>query len=233
MKPSGLRTAARRLGIILLAVLGAGMATAHAPSAARQATGGTVPTRVIDGDTVQAGSEIHQLAGIDAPELGQRCLNNGSLYACGLEASFALRKMIGIMPVACTRQAGGGDGVECSGGAGNLGLLLVQQGFAVAQPGAAPAYLEAQRVAKDSKLGIWRGDFVPSVRWRQGDRLEAERQAPTPCPVKGAVEQSGRKVYLVPTDGIYDKVTPDLEAGGRLFCSDEEARDAGFVRPAS
>ncbi|UEM23769.1 thermonuclease family protein [Skermanella mucosa] len=216
----------------MLTALSVGAAARHSPALDRQASEGTVPTEVIDGDTVQAGSEVYELAGIDAPELGQRCLNSASLYACGQEASFALRKMIGITAVSCTRQPDG-DGVECAGSAGNLGLLLVKQGFAVARPGAAPAYLEAQRVAKDSKLGIWRGDFVPSVRWRQGDRLEAERQSPAPCPVKAAVEQSGRKVYLVPTDSVYDKVTPDQEAGGRLFCSDEEARAAGFERPAS
>ncbi|WP_158045195.1 thermonuclease family protein [Skermanella pratensis] len=232
MKPSGIGIAAQVLGIVATATLAIAVAAGQAPSAARQVSEGSVPTRVIDGDTVQAGMEVQQLAGIDAPELGQRCLNNGSLYACGLESSFALRKMIGITPVSCTRQPEG-DGVECTGSGGNLGLLLVQQGFAVAQPGAPPAYLEAQRVAKDSKLGIWRGDFIPSVRWRQGDRLEAERQSPVPCPVKAAVEQSGRKIYLVPTDGVYDKVTPDPETGGRLFCSDEDARAAGFERPLS
>lgn len=232
MNPSRSRAGARPCGIVLLTLLSIGIVAGHAPSAARQASESRIPTRVIDGDTVQLGSEVRELAGIDAPELGQRCLNNGALYACGLEASFALRKMIGIMPVSCTRRPDGDD-VECTGGAGNLGLMLVQQGFAVARPGAPPAYLEAQRVAKDSKLGIWRGDFVPSVRWRQGDRLEAERKSPVPCPVKAAVEQSGRRIYLVPTDGVYDKVTPDPEAGGRLFCTDEEARAAGFERPAS
>ena len=117
------------------------------------------------------------------------------------------------------------------GAAGDLALLMVEQGAAVAKPGAPPAYLEAQKATKDSRLGLWRGDFVPFPNWRAGERLDVERSQKTPCPVKGVVEDDGRKVYLVPTDAVYPKVTVTPEAGGRLFCSDEEARTAGFERP--
>jgi endonuclease YncB( thermonuclease family) len=211
------------------------LAVAHRiPTAAGEGTGEPTKVHVIDGDTVEIGPDTRQLEGIDAPELGQRCLNGTSLYQCGMEATFALRKLIGVMPITCGQPNADGES-ECVSKAGNVGLMLVQQGAAVARPGAPAAYLDAQRTARAGSLGLWRGDFTAPSKWRQGERLDAEKQAEMPCPVKGVEEPSGRKVYLVPTDAEFDKVTPDPTGGPgstvRLFCSDEEARAAGFVRP--
>jgi len=222
-----------RAGIVAAGVALCFFATAHGTLAAAEAESREPTiTHVIDGDTVEIGPETRQLAGIDAPELGQRCLNGTTLYHCGMEATFALRKLIGVTPITCSQPNADGE-TECMSKAGNLGLTLVQQGQAVAKPGASQAYLDAQRTAKDSKLGLWRGDFTPPLKWRAGERLDAEKRAGIPCPVKGVTEQSGRKVYLVPTDDVYESVTINPNAGGRLFCSDEEARAAGFVRPGS
>jgi endonuclease YncB( thermonuclease family) len=210
------------------------LAVAHpAPPAAGQGAGRQTAIHVIDGDTVEIGPDIRQIEGIDAPELGQRCLNGTSLYQCGMEAAFALRKLIDVMPMTCGQPNANGDS-ECVSKAGNVGLMLVQQGSAVARPGAPAAYLDAQRTARESRLGLWRGDFTAPSKWRQGERLDAEERAELPCPVKGVEEASGRKVYLVPTDAEFDKVTPDPSGDSgprvRLFCSDDDARAAGFVR---
>ncbi|WP_084165285.1 thermonuclease family protein [Skermanella stibiiresistens] len=218
------------LAVAWMLALGHGGALAADPASGS----GEPPVHVIDGDTVEVSGIVHQLGGIDAPELGQRCLNKSTLYECGHEAAFALRKMLGFMPVSCnppSRDQGGGE-VQCVGRAGNLALLLVQQGMAVAKPGASPEYSEAQRVAKDSRLGIWRGDFVSPERWRAGERLDAERQAPAHCPVKAFV-QDGVKVYIVPTDPGYGEVSAEPATGERRFCGDEQAAAAGYEHAGS
>ena len=38
---------------------------------------------VIDGDTIMIDGVVADIAGIDAPELGQQCLHNGSFWDCG------------------------------------------------------------------------------------------------------------------------------------------------------
>ena len=42
------------------------------------------PVAIIDGDTLQIGDRIVHLAGIDAPELGQRCMIENKDWRCGL-----------------------------------------------------------------------------------------------------------------------------------------------------
>ena len=47
--------------------------------------------------------------------------------------------------------------------------------------------------------------------------------------VKGNISQSsGRRSYFIPTDDFYDRVTVDTSAGEAWFCSEEDARAAGF-----
>ena len=45
-----------------------------------------------------------RLWGIDAPEVAQRCTEDGTLHPCGLDPSRALAKQIGRKPVNCTRR---------------------------------------------------------------------------------------------------------------------------------
>ena len=59
---------------------------------------------VIDGDTLQIEQSIVHLAGIDAPELGQRCLLEEKEWRCGLEAALALRKLVAFGGVVCTSE---------------------------------------------------------------------------------------------------------------------------------
>ncbi|MDH3595759.1 MAG: hypothetical protein OEM93_13015, partial [Rhodospirillales bacterium] len=59
---------------------------------------------IIDGDTLQIGDRIVHLAGIDAPELGQRCLIEEKSWRCGLEAALALRKLAAFGAVSCTSE---------------------------------------------------------------------------------------------------------------------------------
>lgn len=199
---------------------------------------------VIDGDTIQVGSMVVQLTGIDAPELGQLCADGTRLWRCGLDAAAQQRARLTLRSgaLSCTpqgrsqgtRQGQKRDPVAatCQVGAEDLAQVLLTQGYAVATPDSPPAYKEAERSARRAPLGIWRGDFVHPQAWRAGERLPGEAAAQEDCPVKGVVTAGGERLYLVPADQqAHREVMPDPGRGERLFCSDEDARAAGWRRP--
>ena len=66
--------------LAIVALLIAGYAAA--PSSQESGSGQAV--RVIDGDTLEFDGQIIRLYGIDAPELGQLCDENGKPWPCGV-----------------------------------------------------------------------------------------------------------------------------------------------------
>lgn len=208
---------------------------------------------VIDGDTLDIDGEAIRFAGIDAPEPGQSCDQGGHLTACGREAAFMLRKMIEMeheRPV-CAKVAGG-DAFMCQVGSVDPAEVLLESGLAVALSNAPMHYRLAERQAREVPLGIWRGAFVVPADWRAGKRLPAERDAllaakaatdwprriaglailpepishRDPCIIKGVIAGTARW-YFGPLDPGYAQI--DLKPGkDRMFCSDDEARSAGW-----
>ena len=180
---------------------------------------------VIDGDTLVVDGQLVQLAGIDAPELGQRCFNQGKSWRCGLEAALALRKLIAFGEVVCevdeaeprTAKA------RCSVDEKDLAVALLQQGYAIALPEASSPLKAAENSAKEAKFGIWRGDFVAPASWRDGVRLPGEAEDPQYCVIKGTINDKDQRVFYVPSDEGYDAIVIDPSRGERMFCSDDQA----------
>lgn len=208
---------------------------------------------VIDGDTLDIDGEAIRLAGIDTPELGQPCDQDGHLTACGREAAFMLRKIIEMEHErpACTKAADG-DAFTCQVGSVDPAEVLLESGLAVALSNAPMHYRLAERRAREVPLGIWKGAFVVPADWRAGKRLPAERDAllaakaatdwprrvagltilpepishRDPCVIKGVIAGPARW-YFGPLDPGYAQI--DVKPGsGRMFCSDDEARNAGW-----
>lgn len=190
------------------------------------ADGSAARLTVIDGDTLYGDGHLIQLAGVDAPELGQQCLDDGAtLYSCGLAAAFELQKILALEPVTCSPSSTPGAGYECYAPDGPLNRRLVEEGLVVALPGGDLTGAENQ--ARSIPLGIWRGTFVAPRAWRAGTRLPEERAGKGLCPVLG-IERDGRRLYVVPTDPAYENLSEDESAVARRFCSDEEARADGY-----
>ena len=180
---------------------------------------------VIDGDTLVVDGRLVQLAGIDAPELGQRCFNDKKAWRCGLEAALALRKMISFGKVDCQEEKLEQQyaSASCTVDDKDLAIALLQQGYATALTDAAPRYQTAQQGAKDAKIGIWRGNFVAPAAWREGERLPGEASDPEFCVIKGTVNDKDQKVFYIPSDEGYDDIVIDPARGERMFCSDDQA----------
>ena len=132
------------------------------------------PARVIDGDTLEIDNDRIRLAGIDAPERHQQCLDpNGRPYACGLQATDATKAMA-LGTIICA--VSGPDRYRravatCASGGLNLNRALGLAGLALNEPRYSPDYRAEEADAKDHRRGIHAGRFVTPWEWRRGERV--------------------------------------------------------------
>lgn len=194
---------------------------------------------VIDGDTLKVGrpGTRVRLHGIDAPESGQRCRARGQVWPCGREATRALAQLIGLLPVACEERGRGRYGrvlAVCRVDGQDVNALMVEGGWALAYRRYSMDYVQEEAAARAAGRGIWRGEFVAPWDWRRGVRLEMALPPPpsdpAPCPIKGNINDAGERIYHVPGGRYYDATVISPAAGERWFCSEAEARDAGWRR---
>lgn len=121
----------------------------------------------------------------------------------------------------------------------DVNAWLVREGWALAFRRYSKAYVREESEAKSARRGLWRGEFVQPWDWRRGKRLEsAGRYSGTvtarnrgDCRIKGNISRnSGRRWYHVPGDPEYEKTRISTKHGERWFCSEAEARAAGWRR---
>ena len=193
--------------------------------------------RVVDGDTLDVAGVRVRLHGIDAPESAQRCRTSGRYWPCGRQAARALAARIGGRPVACEerdRDVYGRVVAVCTVAGLDLNEWMVAKGWAFAYRRYSGDYVGAESRARAARLGIWRGAVVAPWEWRRGRRLSgtgaAARRDAGRCRIKGNVGNSGRRIYHVPGGRYYDRTRIDTSRGERWFCSEREARAAGWRR---
>ena len=213
--------------LFILALLAASPALADVRGAAR----------VVDGDTLEVAGQSVRLFGIDAPERNQDCGLPGERWACGRWSGEELARMIGGRNVTCIEMDIDRYGrvvARCSAGQGDLGEAMVLNGAAVAYRAYSHDYIRPERVARASGRGVWRdgdGGFTSPSDYRAERRAEVQPSAPAQggCAIKGNVSSSGR-VYHVPGQRDYDRTRIDPARGERWFCTEDEARAAGWRR---
>ena len=189
---------------------------------------------VIDGDTLEIHGQRIRLHGIDAPESGQFCEKDGKQYRCGQQAALALANKIGRLPIRCEpRDIDRYKRVVaiCRLGEEDLNGWMVRHGWAIAYRQYSRDYVNDERVARTAKAGIWAERFIEPSKWRRGDRLQAtEKPSATSCQIKGNISQKGKRIYHIPGGRYYEATRVDDSRGERWFCSEDEARKAGWPR---
>ncbi|MBX6323347.1 MAG: thermonuclease family protein [Rhodospirillaceae bacterium] len=211
------------------------LATVAAPPAAAEVVG---TATVIDGDTIEIHGRRIRLFGIDAPESAQLCAAAGKAYRCGQRAALALAEEIGRATVDCDPHDVDRYGrivAVCTAAGRNLNAWMVRHGWALAYQQYSSAYVSEEEAARAAGLGLWRGSFAAPWTWRRkkataGGSARAPAAAPAPraCPIKGDIGRGGEHIYHVPGQRDYDRARIDESRGERWFCTEAEARAAGW-----
>ena len=211
----------------------------------QQSSGATLSgsARVIDGDTLEIRGMRIRLHGIDAPESAQRCRDAGRSWPCGREATRALSGRIAGRPVVCEerdRDRYGRSVAVCRAGGEDVNAWMATAGWAFAYRQYSRSYVAEERAAQAAGRGIWRGDVVPPWDWRKGKRLAGAggdadtgtetQQGSARCAIKGNISQDGSRIYHVPGGRYYERTRINRSKGERWFCSEAEARAAGWRR---
>lgn len=225
------------LFLFALAALAGARPGLGAEGAAAPIIGSARSAVVFDGDSFDFAGRHVQLAGIDAPELGQRCEKNDEPAAtCGLTAAYELRKRLQLdpRPLRCWPESETAEATvlaTCAAGETDLALVLVESGYAWTLPDAQIDYRLAEETARDSGIGLWAEPPMPPWEWRAGVAKAGARSPQQGCVIAATIDPSGERLYFGPLDPDYAAKGVDPARGERWFCSDEEARDAGWRRP--
>lgn len=197
---------------------------------------------VADGDTFTLDGARIRLWGVDAPELHQTCaLRNGRSWPCGDQAREALKRLVAGKAVRCEpqyRDRNGRPVSKCVAAGQDLAGQLVASGWALDFARySRSAYQPAERNARSQRVGVWQGTFTPPWEWRAaqsaGGRDHATPGPTNPaCRIKGNIGASNQRIAHAPGQQDYEAVRIDTARGERWFCTDAEARAAGW-RPAA
>ena len=184
----------------------------------------------VSGDTLRVGATVVRLTGIESPEPEQTCSGaEGREWSCGQAAKQALARLLRNGRVACNI-SGSAEGLssgDCKVGEQDVAAELVRGGHVFAASGLFAAYSGTEEEARAAKAGVWEGSARRPSEYRALKWEEAKRDAPDGCPIKGSVRGS-RRYYTVPWARDYERVKVSRNRGERWFCSESEAREAGF-----
>ncbi len=198
---------------------------------------------VIDGDTLEIRGTRIRLQGVDAPESAQLCQDRaGKDYRCGQKAALALADWIGTANVSCEPQDKDRYGrtvAVCSKGGADLNAWLAENGHALAYREYSKAYVDEEAAASSAKVGIWAGTFTKPWDWRKEKRGGSASAPAKPtrasdatgatgagCTIKGNINGKGERIYHTASSRMYARTQAE-----QMFCSEEQARAAGFRAP--
>ncbi len=189
--------------------------------------------RVIDGDTIEleSGEKVRYI-GIDTPETvdPRKPVECYGVFASAKNKELVLNKFVRLEKditdkdkyKRLLRYVWLGDEL--------VNRSLVAQGFAHSYSYPPDIkyqeqFVSAERQAREKKLGLWN----QCVANNGATILKSEALISNPtCVIKGNISLSGEKIYHLPGCGSYAKTQIDERHGEHWFCSELEAKSAGF-----
>lgn len=217
------------------AVLGAALVSIFAPIVALSDPVVEGALRVVDADTVEIDGQRIRLFGIDAPEHAQSCgLETATQWDCGAWASSEVRARYEGRLARCRgedRDRYGRMVARCFVDGQDIGRALVRDGVALAYRRYSRDYVRDEERAAARRRGVHAVGFQAPAEYRAGRRVQTSAQAPKGCAIKGNLSRnSGRRIYHMPGQAHYARTRIDTSRGERWFCSEAEARAAGWRR---
>jgi endonuclease YncB( thermonuclease family) len=198
---------------------------------------------ITDGDSFTIGRTEIRLFGVDAPEGRQTCTRNAREWRCGDAAAVELRRLVGGSSITCAQRDVDDYGrivARCTKGNVDLAAAMARAGFAVAYRRYSRDYVDEENEARAARRGLWAGQFTPPDEWRRDGGNERTRraepgQAPAArrdgCAIKGNINGDGERIYHTPDSSSYRDTDIDERRGERWFCTEAEARNAGWRAP--
>lgn len=125
---------------------------------------------VFDGDTIGIRFKKVRLRGIDAVELGQKCLDEqGEEWECGKQAMARLVRLIDRKDVFCNIEGEHNKVLiaRCRVGDLDLSKAMVRSGYAIVYGKFSEDYVDVEKRARAKKKGIWKGTFIEPEKWRE------------------------------------------------------------------
>lgn len=191
--------------------------------------------RVIDADTIDVAGQRIRLGGIDAPERSENCQGaDGRSWACGEWATEMARHLLKGERLRCIdlgeRTYGRVVG-RCYRDGQDIAVHLIEIGAArpclryAREQGQEAVYSAAEARALRARAGIFGGPLNPVAGFC---RLPGAEEQAGDCAIKGNVSANGQ-IYHMPGQRDYARVNM-AKPGVRWFCSEEEARAAGWRR---
>jgi endonuclease YncB( thermonuclease family) len=188
----------------------------------------TGQAQVTDGDSMVVAGKRIRLHGIDAPERAQRCDISGRNWACGVWAAEVLSGIVGAGVLACEAvetDRYGRTVARCTVSGRDVSAQMVQAGAAMAYARYSKDYIGLERTAKAQAFGIWSGMVTVPGTYRQ---LAKTAPAPIGCKIKGNINAKGKRIYHSPGQRDYGATRISKAKGEAYFCTEAEARAAGF-----
>lgn len=189
---------------------------------------------VVDGDTLDVAGTRIRLFGIDAPEVSQTCRRgDGSAWSCGQWSRSELVRLLGGRPVECQpRDVDRYDRIVaiCYVQGRDVNAAMVESGAAHAYRKYTMDYASSEAMAVHAGRGIWQGRHTAPSEYRRNASRPGPQVALSDCQIKGNISEAG-KIYHAPGQRDYTRTRVSAGRGERWFCTEAEARAAGW-RPA-
>ena len=125
----------------------------------------------------------------------------------------------------------------------DVGLSIIANGYGYEYTYNTPyahqeEYKNAQREAESQNRGLWAPDACSETEAESEDRVEDEiiinsapqatQNSQSDCDIKGNISWSGERIYHMPGQQYYESTKIDPAYGERWFCSEAEAKSAGW-----